>query len=84
MSLLSRWLASAGSVRLGVREALTQWWRVIEDRYTEKQRHYHSLQHVLDMFVLWDGHRERLEGERCVAMAIVFHESVLLHKEQSD
>ena len=57
--------------------SVERWWDEITRRYSEKQRHYHTLDHIADMVARWKGRRDKLQDPNLVAYAIFFHEYVM-------
>ncbi len=53
-----------------------KWWNQIVHRYSEPQRHYHTLTHVQDMLKHLEEHAEKLQDANAVAFAVIFHEYV--------
>ena len=51
-----------------------RWWTIIVDKYSESQRHYHTMNHIEDMLRLCEEHTGRLKNIKAVFYAIVFHE----------
>eukprot|EP00897_Mesotaenium_endlicherianum_P004119 jgi/Mesen1/3735/ME000204S02996 len=61
----------------GAGEGLAEkWWRVLEGRYGEGQRHYHSLAHVQALFRLYHEYAHFIQDPAAVQLAIFFHDAV--------
>ncbi|XP_060596879.1 uncharacterized protein LOC132750843 [Ruditapes philippinarum] len=60
------------------------YWKLIVSKYSEKQRYYHTLNHVTHMFSLFDEVRDKLSRPNLVAMAIFFHDLVYEPKEKDN
>lgn len=54
--------------------AQSLWWNKIQTRYTEKQRYYHTLNHLDSMFFHFDKVKNELQNPQLVSLAIFFHE----------
>ena len=57
-------------------EKHTSIFQEIQDRYSEKHRHYHSLHHLRTMFESWEQIKNQLDAPREVALAIWFHDVI--------
>ncbi|XP_053394470.1 uncharacterized protein LOC123523487 [Mercenaria mercenaria] len=55
-------------------DIIDKYWSEIESKYTEKQRYYHTLNHLTHMFTLFDDVKDELSRPELVAMAIFFHD----------
>eukprot|EP00118_Oscarella_pearsei_P027429 m.1214 g.1214 ORF g.1214 m.1214 type:complete len:221 (+) comp5895_c0_seq1:156-818(+) len=53
-----------------------QWWDVIRSKYTESQRHYHTLCHLTEMMHFLVEYSDALRHPESVAMAIFFHDVI--------
>lgn len=53
-----------------------EWIQVIISHYSEKWRHYHTLDHVRCMLNQMDTVIDKLEDTEAVTWAIIFHEYV--------
>ena len=53
-----------------------RWWTIIADKYSESQRHYHTMDHIEDMLKLCLEYKEKLKDINTVVYAIIFHEYV--------
>ena len=51
-----------------------RWWTIIVKKYSESQRHYHTMKHIEDMLRLCEEHKGKLKNMKAVIYAIVFHE----------
>lgn len=51
-------------------------WNAIHAAYTESHRHYHTLEHLVNMFDLFDEHITNIPHPWAVEMAIWFHDFV--------
>lgn len=78
MSLRERWMHFFGASPVA-----TRWWAEIETRYSESQRHYHTLAHLDALFAHFDEHRDALRDPQAVAAAIFFHD-LIYQPEKSD
>lgn len=74
MDLQHRWLSTAIDVLKISGDLPQKWWGVIEGRYSEKQRHYHTLRHLEEMFQHFDKYFKKLNQPELVVLAIFFHE----------
>ena len=73
MSLSIRWADL--NKKLGVPEDKSnRWWTIVQTRYSENQRYYHTLVHLEDMFQKFDIVKEKLTQPDAVALAVFFHE----------
>ncbi|XP_041357686.1 uncharacterized protein LOC121374645 [Gigantopelta aegis] len=52
------------------------WWSVIEEKYSELKRHYHTLDHLKDMFDHYEKWFNNLRNPTSVAYAIFFHDII--------
>jgi predicted metal-dependent HD superfamily phosphohydrolase len=60
---------------LGAETSLIETWSsAFIARYTEPQRHYHTLNHVAAMLDCLDKHRDKLSEPLAVELAIIFHD----------
>ena len=74
MDLRQRWL-ELGIDRLKAPEdVVLKWWGQIEERYSEAQRRYHTLNHLEEMFRHFDQYSRKLMQPELVSLAIFFHE----------
>lgn len=63
--------------RLGVAaEQQEKWWAMIEGRYIEPHRHYHTLEHLSELLEHLDAHRSAITDVDAVSLAIFFHDIV--------
>lgn len=63
--------------RLGVSEEKTlNWWKHIQSQYSESHRYYHTLNHLIDMFHLFNGHKTKMSEPDLVSLAIFFHDII--------
>lgn len=77
-NLKSQWVSVCNGVVVAQAEDATlKWWEYIATRYNEKQRHYHTLQHIHDMLVDAAAYKHLLKSPKDVALAIFFHEYVV-------
>ena len=73
MSLSVRWADL--NKKLGIPEDKSNiWWTIVQTRYSENQRYYHTLVHLEDMFQKFDTLKEKLTQPDAVALAVFFHE----------
>ncbi|XP_046546672.1 uncharacterized protein LOC124256753 [Haliotis rubra] len=77
------WTELCHGIRVGAEEA-DKWWTTIVNKYTEIQRHYHTLDHIADMFVCYNNWKQRLGNCSAVALAIFFHDIVYDPKSSSN
>ena len=73
-ALSSRWRELVQALPVSSEELVGKWWQVIEQRYSEPQRAYHTLRHLEAMFAWCDRISHLLESPQTVGMAIFFHE----------
>nr|XP_034302316.1 uncharacterized protein LOC117681522 isoform X2 [Crassostrea gigas] len=76
MDLHQRWLSTAIDVLKISGDLPQKWWGVIEGRYSEKQRHYHTLRHLEEMFQHFDKYFKKLNQPELVVLAIFFHDII--------
>lgn len=76
MDLQHRWLSTAVDVLKISGDLPQKWWGVIEGRYSEKQRHYHTLRHLEEMFQHFDKYFKKLNQPELVVLAIFFHDII--------
>lgn len=75
--LQERW--SAQLHPLNIPSSITdKWFDTIVQRYSEPQRHYHTLSHVYNLFILFDEYLHLLKNPLVCAQAIWFHEYVFV------
>lgn len=63
--------------KVGVTDKATdKWWTVVRDRYSECHRHYHTLDHLNEMFQHLDSIKQHvaLSRPQLISLAIFFHE----------
>ena len=73
MSLRTIWFGL--NKHLGIpEEFISRWWAIVEARYSETQRHYHTLAHIEDMFHKFEIVKGKLRSPESVSLAIFFHE----------
>eukprot|EP00434_Breviolum_minutum_P025657 symbB.v1.2.022672.t1/scaffold1992.1/size93445/3 len=53
-----------------------KWWDVLETRYTESQRAYHTLSHLDEMFGYFQEHFKLISDAASVSLAIFFHDVI--------
>lgn len=56
--------------------AVDRWWQVILARYKHKSRAYHTLDHLGELFELYDKHAEKISDSTAMILAIFFHDIV--------
>ena len=71
--LADRWFDLCNRLRME-KTTSSKWWEMIQSRYNETQRRYHTLDHLLEMFQHFDQHTNRLQEPDLVSLAIFFHE----------
>jgi predicted metal-dependent HD superfamily phosphohydrolase len=60
---------------LGGDEATTQkWTKALISRYTEPQRHYHTIEHINSMLIYYKQYCYEIEDESVIKLAILFHD----------
>jgi predicted metal-dependent HD superfamily phosphohydrolase len=60
---------------LGADETMTQkWTKALISRYTETQRHYHTIEHINSMLTCYEQYRYKIEDESVIKLAILFHD----------
>lgn len=72
-SLEERWWDLSNNLQVDGNHT-QDWWNIIRGRYSEKQRYYHTLDHLTEMFRHYDEHAFRLKQPELVSLAIFFHE----------
>jgi len=55
---------------------ISKWFEIVKEKYSEKQRFYHTLQHIEDLYVLYDEYRYLLHDPVVVELAIWFHDVI--------
>lgn len=71
----ARWTVLCQTLR--VSEAATnKWWTIVRDGMQEKQRHYHTLTHLEELFAHADAFKSHLRDPCAVDLAIFFHDVV--------
>lgn len=48
----------------------------LHDRYTEPQRHYHTLRHLDEMLLLLDARAANVDNKIVIELAVWFHDCV--------
>ena len=74
-SLCARWSTLMRELGVGA-AASSRWWRVVRDHYANRDRHYHTLAHLRDMFRLRDAFTAALAAPSEVDAAIFFHDII--------
>lgn len=75
MSLRTIWFGF--NKHLGIpEEFISRWWAIVEARYSETQRHYHTLAHIEDMFHKFEIVKGKLRSPESVSLAIFFHDII--------
>jgi predicted metal-dependent HD superfamily phosphohydrolase len=65
------------STRIGFSEVeATANWNSLQKAYTQKSRHYHNLNHLQEMMVCFEAHREQLQFPDEVLYAIFYHDYI--------
>lgn len=62
--------------RLGTRGDPAPWHARLAAAYSEKSRHYHTLQHLAECLAELDGHRTLAQQPELMEMALWFHDAV--------
>lgn len=58
-------------------ETVRDWWYLISKAYSEPQRCYHTMDHILAMWTLLDStSSDEVVDRDAITMAILFHEQV--------
>lgn len=57
---------------------------VIVQRYGEKHRHYHTLEHVMSCLVQFDSVCDKLDDPRSVALGLWFHDVIYNPREKNN
>jgi len=52
------------------------WWTLLETRYTEPQRHYHTLAHLNELYSCLQEFKEQIVDIPAVELAIFFHDII--------
>jgi predicted metal-dependent HD superfamily phosphohydrolase len=55
---------------------IRQCWLIILSAYSERQRHYHTMQHISNLFSEFEEIKTMVKNEAAVSMAIFFHDIV--------
>ncbi|XP_061173310.1 uncharacterized protein LOC133182476 [Saccostrea echinata] len=76
MDLRQRWLTLARDILRIQEDVCQKWWGYIEQKYSESQRHYHTLSHLEEMFQHFDQYHEKLDKPELVSLAIYFHDII--------
>ena len=74
-SLKNRWLNHLLSLDVDLNAAKATF-SEIETAYSEDTRAYHTLNHLEEMFALFDAYKDRLDSPGAVALAIFLHDLV--------
>ena len=53
-----------------------KWWCILDQHYKEEHRHYHTLEHIVDLCNHWNENNHLLRAPKDVFFAILFHEYV--------
>ncbi|EGC32959.1 hypothetical protein DICPUDRAFT_92502 [Dictyostelium purpureum] len=75
-NLLNRWNGVLKLSNLPKNEVSDKWWNIINTRYTEKQRYYHTLTHINELLKLEEQFSSKLKSPETVQWAIWFHDIV--------
>lgn len=51
-------------------------WSIIESRYGEAVRAYHTLEHIDNLFSVFESHKARITDVNAVTLAILFHDII--------
>jgi len=54
----------------------SKWYTTMSTRYTEQWRHYHTLQHINELFLYYDTFQHKIQKQEDVQLAIWFHDLV--------
>jgi predicted metal-dependent HD superfamily phosphohydrolase len=73
--LKNRFFKHAADVLL-TEEAAAEYWQLIHNKYSEKSRHYHNLEHLRALFASFDQHHGALTDPTVVAWAIWYHDVI--------
>ncbi|XP_062582105.1 uncharacterized protein LOC134243892 [Saccostrea cucullata] len=76
MALRQRWLKLARDTLRVKEEVCQKWWGYIEQKYSESQRHYHTLHHLEEMFQHFDQYHEKMARPELVSLAVYFHDII--------
>jgi len=70
------WLEACAQLSLPLSVCEAQWCDVLVPRYTEHHRHYHTMQHLVEMCMLIDAYRTLLKDLPTVVLAALFHDVI--------
>ncbi|KAF2074551.1 hypothetical protein CYY_004134 [Polysphondylium violaceum] len=70
-----RFTTDGGKI-LATEEIQKKWWNVIESRYNEKQRYYHTMNHINELLGLHDRFKLKLKSSETVLLSIWFHDII--------
>jgi predicted metal-dependent HD superfamily phosphohydrolase len=74
-ALAKRWYKLMEELKLD-ESVGSKWWRVIRCRYSERQRFYHTLDHLDDMFCRYDEVSAHVISTVVVQLSIFFHDII--------
>ena len=71
----SQWTELCSTLKVDV--GLSQkWWKIVQQRYCESWRYYHTLSHIDHMLHNLTRYEDRLKNPKEVALAIYFHDVI--------
>mmetsp|Transcript_1462 Transcript_1462/g.2400 ORF Transcript_1462/g.2400 Transcript_1462/m.2400 type:complete len:233 (-) Transcript_1462:407-1105(-) len=82
-TVLHEWTSLCTKLHLS-EEIFHKAWSVICSHYGEETRHYHTLNHLHDMFKLAAEYKEKLLDEDAVKLAIFFHDAVYVAQSKTN
>ena len=71
-----RWNHLLSSLHITTTDFTSKWFKILTEKYNEPQRYYHTLQHIQDLYVLYDEFKYLLHVPVVCELAIWFHEYV--------
>lgn len=74
-TLKDRFFEHAATAQLAG-ERIAEFWQLIHDKYTEKGRYYHKLDHISALFNSFDQYKDRLTDPLVVSYAIWYHDII--------
>lgn len=75
MALKIRWMNCCTDI--GAASDISEtYWSIIETRYSEQQRYYHRMSHIISMFNHFDTVSDQLVQPLLVSMVIFFHDII--------
>ena len=77
-------LLSASTVSTSPEQSINQLWDELHGYYSEGNRAYHNLQHLRNLFALYDEYQDQLNEPAIVAWAIWYHDIIYNAKRKDN